>query len=191
MAPPSRRDELVEAALGLFLRNGFHATGIAAILAAAGVNKMTLYHHFASKEELVAAALELRDRRFRDWLFGRMAELAPTDPRARLLALFDALGEWFRGESTLDPVFRGCAFIKAAGEYGDAGDPTHRLAAAHKTRIVEELTELCRQAGLSDPDARARRLALLKEGAIVEAFVRGDVEAWRTAREMAEHVLVD
>lgn len=189
MAPPSRRDELVDAALGLFLANGFHATGIAAILAAAGVNKMTLYHHFGSKEELVAAALELRDRRFRDWLFGRMVELAPGDARGQLLALFDALGEWFRGESALDARFCGCAFIKAAGEYGDADDPAHRLAAAHKTQVLDGLAALCRQAGLADPDGTARRLALLKEGAITEAFVRGDVEAWRTAKAMAAGML--
>ncbi|HLO76348.1 MAG TPA: TetR family transcriptional regulator [Magnetospirillum sp.] len=189
MAPPSRRDELVEAALALFLRNGFHATGIAAILAAAGVNKMTMYHHFASKEDLVAAALELRDRRFRIWLFGRMAHLAPDDPRGRLLDMFDALGEWFRGESELDPVFRGCAFIKAAGEYGDPGDPTHHLAAEHKQRVVDELTVLCAQAGLSDPEGRAAQLALLKEGAIVDAFVRGNLESWRAAKRMAERVV--
>lgn len=189
MAPPSRRDELVEAALGLFLANGFHATGIAAILAAAGVNKMTLYHHFASKEELVAAALELRDRRFRDWLFGRMTELAPGDARGQLLALFEALGQWFRGESALDPRFCGCAFINAAAEYGAADDPTHRLAAAHKAKVLEGVAALCRQAGMADPDHAARQLVLLKEGAIVEAFVRGDRDAWKTAREMAVMVL--
>lgn len=189
MAPPSRRDDLVEAALALFLSNGFHATGIAAILAAAGVNKMTLYHHFASKEELVAAALELRDRRFRDWLFGRMAELAPDPGRGRLLALFDALGEWFRGEATLEAQFRGCAFIKAAGEYGDPADPAHRLAAAHKQAVVEGLAELCRAAVLDDPDGCARQLALLKDGAIVEAFVRGDRQSWRAARALAERLL--
>ena len=72
MPPKSRREELVEAALRLFLRDGFHATGIAAVLVAADVSKMTLYHHFQSKEELIQAALELRDRRFRDWLFTRM-----------------------------------------------------------------------------------------------------------------------
>lgn len=187
MAPPSRRDHLVEAALALFQENGFHATGIAAILAAAGVNKMTLYNHFSSKEELVGAALELRDRRFRAWLFGRMTELAPGDARGQLLALFDALGEWFRGEATLDTTFRGCAFVKAAGEYGDGDDPTHRAAATHKTKVIEGLAALCAQGGL--PESRARHLALLKEGAIAEAFVRGDLEAWRTAKEMAEGLL--
>lgn len=189
MAPPSRRDELVETALSLFLHNGFHATGIAAILAESGINKMTLYHHFDSKEDLVAAALELRDRKVRDWLFGRMAELAPDHGRGRLLALFDTLGEWFRGESALDARFWGCAFVKAAGEYADADLPAHRIATAHKQAVVDELAELCRRAGLSDPERRARQLALLKEGAIAEAFVRGDIEAWRTAREMARTVL--
>lgn len=109
--------------------------------------------------------------------------------RGQLLSMFDTLGEWFRGESALDAVFHGCAFIKAAGEYGDDGAPAHRQAAAHKARVQAELAALCRQAGLPAADSRARQLALLKEGAITEAFVRGDREAWRTARDLAVLVL--
>lgn len=189
MAPPSRRDDLVEAALALFMRDGFHATGIAAILAKAGVNKMTLYNHFASKDELVHAVLELRDARFRHWLFPRMAQLAPGDPRQQLLAMFDALGEWFRGESSLDPSFLGCAFIKAAGEYGVAESLTHRLAAAHKAKVLSAIEDLCRQAAIAEPERAARQLVLLKEGAIIEAFVRGDKDSWQVARTMAEVLL--
>ena len=63
----SRRDHLVETALALFMRDGFHATGIDRILSHAGVAKMTLYNHFKSKEELILAALRLRDERFLVW----------------------------------------------------------------------------------------------------------------------------
>lgn len=189
MAPPSRRDDVVQAALRLFLRDGFHATGIAAILAEAGVNKMTLYNHFASKDDLILAALEVRDERFRTWLFGRMAELAPGDAGGQVLALFTALGEWFAGESSLDARFGGCAFVKVAGEYGDGAHPAHRAAKTHKDKIVASLEDLCRQAGLSDPAHCARQLALLKEGAIAEAFVRGQVQCWKTAQDMARRLL--
>ncbi|MCP4245656.1 MAG: helix-turn-helix transcriptional regulator, partial [bacterium] len=64
----SKKDQLVSVALDLFCRHGFHATGIDTIVAEAGVAKMTLYKHFRSKEDLVVAALELQDRRSREWL---------------------------------------------------------------------------------------------------------------------------
>lgn len=188
MAPPSRRDDIVEAALRLFLRDGFHATGIAAIIAEAGTTKMTLYSHFPSKEALIAAALERRDHLFRTWLFGRMEDLGGADAKARLLALFDALGEWIDGRAKpLGSSFQGCAFVRAAGEFVAPDDALHRQAAAHKQAIVEHLADLCRQAAL--PTDTAAQLALLKEGAIAEAFVRGDRHAWKTARDLASLIV--
>jgi AcrR family transcriptional regulator len=192
MAPPSRREDLVEAALSLFLRDGFHATGIAAILDEAGLTKMTLYHHFKSKEDLIVAALELRDRRFRDWLFGRMQAIGGT-PRSQVLNMFDALGEWFRGEAVIGgagpEAFRGCPFVKAAAEYAEAGDPIHLAAGDHKRRIVESLGEMCHKAELPEPERLARRLALLKEGAIADATIAGDALAAAEAKLMAVRML--
>lgn len=192
MAPPSRRDDLVVAALRLFLNDGFHATGIAAILDAAGLTKMTLYHHFKSKEELIVAALELRDRQFRDWLFGRMQAIGGT-PRSQVLNMFDALGEWFRGEAAIGgdgtETFRGCPFVKASAEYAEPGDPIHRVAGDHKRRIVETLGEMCHKAELPEPERLARRLALLKEGAIADATIAGDAQAAAEAKIMAVRML--
>lgn len=188
MAPPSRRDDIVQAALRLFLKDGFHATGITAIVTAAGTTKMTLYSHFASKDDLIAAALERRDQLFRTWLFARMEVLGGTAARARLLAMFPALGEWFRGQAQpLGGDFVGCAFVRAAGEFVAADSPVHRQAAAHKQAIIDHLAPLCAQAG--QPPERAHQLALLKEGAIAEAFVRGDHESWKTALVMAERMM--
>ncbi|MCZ6886228.1 MAG: TetR/AcrR family transcriptional regulator, partial [Alphaproteobacteria bacterium] len=62
----SKRDHLIETALGLFCRDGFHATGIDKILAASGCAKMTLYNHFTSKDELILAVLHRRDETFRN-----------------------------------------------------------------------------------------------------------------------------
>lgn len=192
MAPPSRRDDLVLAALRLFLRDGFHATGIAAILDEAGLTKMTLYHHFKSKEDLIVAALDLRDRQFREWLFGRMQAIGGT-PRAQVLNMFDALGEWFRGEAVIggpEPEsFRGCPFVKAAAEYAEPGDPIHLVAGDHKRRIVETLGEMCHKAELPEPERLARRLALLKEGAIADATIAGDALAATEAKFMAVRML--
>ncbi|WP_420409765.1 TetR/AcrR family transcriptional regulator [Hoeflea sp.] len=181
----SRRDELVETALKLFYIHGFNATGIDRILAESGVAKMTLYKHFRSKDELILAALNLRDERFRNWLMGEM-ERASADPVERLLAMFDALETWFRGEAFKGLGFSGCAFINAASEFGSQDHPAHRLSAEHKRRVGDYLEKLCSEAGFLEPRKMAEQLALLKEGAIATAHVRNMVGAARIAKEMAQ-----
>lgn len=186
--PKSRRDDLVETALKLFYSGGFNATGIDKILAESGVAKMTLYKHFRSKDELILAVLHRRDEQFRNWLMGEMEKAAP-DPRGRLLAMFDALEAWFEGRAFRGQGFYGCAFINAAGEFGDHAHPAHRAAAEHKRRIVAYLERLCAEAGASDPARLAEQLALLKEGAIATAQVRGRSEAAQLARGMASRMI--
>jgi AcrR family transcriptional regulator len=61
-ASTPKRDLLMDTAADLFYRDGYHAVGIDRILAEAGLAKMTLYHHFASKDELIVAVLERRGR---------------------------------------------------------------------------------------------------------------------------------
>ncbi|WP_323771569.1 TetR/AcrR family transcriptional regulator [Antarctobacter sp.] len=184
----SRRDDLVETALKLFYLHGFNATGIDRILAESGVAKMTLYKHFRSKDELILAALQLRDERFRNWLMTEM-EKASADPKERLLAMFDALETWFQGKAFKDLRFSGCAFINAASEFGDHDHPAHRIASEHKRRIVDYLEKTCREAGLSQPERVAEHLALLKEGAIATAHVRNMPEAALLAQDMARAVV--
>lgn len=177
--PTSRRDHLVETALALFNRDGFHATGIDGILAEAGVAKMTLYNHFKSKDELILAALRLRDERFRDW-FVRSVEARAANPRGRLLALFGALDEWIN-----QPDFSGCAFINASAEYGRPDDPIHRAAAEHKRLVRDYVRGIAAQAGAPDAGALADVLSLLLEGAIVSAQVSGQRDAAKLARRAA------
>ncbi|MFB3114561.1 MAG: TetR/AcrR family transcriptional regulator, partial [Nitrospirales bacterium] len=61
----SKRDQLIQTAVKLFAKNGFHATGVDTIAAESGVTKRTLYAHFRSKDELVLAALRQYDGVFR------------------------------------------------------------------------------------------------------------------------------
>jgi AcrR family transcriptional regulator len=185
MVADSRREHLVETALRLFYTHGFHATGIDKILAEAGVAKMTLYKHFRSKDELILAALRRRDELFRNWLMGAM-EHAASDPRERLLAMFEALDDWFNERALGTLGFHGCAFIKASSEFDDADHPVHRACAEHKRMIVDYLTGLAAAAGAADPAALAEQLALLKEGAIVTAQVRGATNAAQQAKFIAQ-----
>lgn len=53
----SRRDEILEIAVGLFAARGYHGVSMDDIGSAAGVTGPALYHHFAGKEAMLAAAL--------------------------------------------------------------------------------------------------------------------------------------
>ena len=181
---PSKRDELVRESLKIFYRDGFHATGMDLLSAETGISKTTMFKHFRSKEDLILATLRLRDENFRNWLFRRMEQAGP--PRAQLLAMFDALKEWFD-----EPGFRSCMFIKAASEYPDPGHPIHAQAAEHKRLLFRQLEKIAADAGADDPAALARTLLLLKEGAIVTAHIGHEADPAGDAKAAARRFLSD
>ncbi len=162
---PTKRDELVQKALKVFYQYGFHATGMDMLATETGISKTSIYKHFRTKEDLILAVLRLRDEHFRNWLYRRMEELADS-PRQQLIAMFDALEEWF---NEID--YKGCMFIKASSEYQEASHPIHKQSADHKRMLERHITQLAENAGLTNPDVLARQLLLLKEGAIVTAHL--------------------
>ncbi|MFQ5566837.1 MAG: TetR/AcrR family transcriptional regulator [Paracoccaceae bacterium] len=177
---PTKRDELVGKALAAFYRTGFHATGMDRLAAETGVSKTSIYKHFRSKEELILAALRLRDEQFRNYRARRLEMLADT-PRGQLLALFDVLGEWFRQDG-----FQGCMFIKASAEYQEPDHPIHAQSAEHKRLLFVAVRKLAEEAGAADPAALARALMLLEEGAIVAAHLGYAPDPAGDARAAAE-----
>ncbi len=172
----------------LFYANGIHATGVDRIIAESGIAKMSLYKHFRSKEVMVLAFLNRRDERWCGWLAARVDALATRAhrPDARILAIFEALGEWFASEE-----FRGCAFINAAVEFADAGHLARIAAAAHKTRVRDYIASECRKARLRQAAEAAARLALIVEGAIITAQLGEIQTAAPRAKAIARATLVD
>lgn len=179
----TKRDELVRKALEVFYRNGFHATGMDKLAAESGVSKTSMYKHFRTKEDLILAVLRLRDENFRNWLYRRMDELGDT-PQNKILAMYDALEEWFSEQG-----FRGCMFIKASAEYQEVDDAIHVQSAEHKRLLFEHVSALCADACLSSPDSIARQLLILKEGAIVTAVLGRGPSAARDAKAAASKLL--
>lgn len=179
----SKRDALLDTAEALFSRQGYRAVGIDTVLAQAGVAKMTLYKHFRSKEELIAAVLERRGKSIASALAERIAA-APAEPRARLLAVFDWLAEAVRS-----PEFHGCLFIKAASEYPAAEDLPRQAALAFKEGCRTLLEGLCRDLDAGDPEGLARQLQLLLEGTLVMAFLQRNPQAAGDAHRAAEALL--
>jgi AcrR family transcriptional regulator len=183
MPTATGRDRVLEAAYGLFSRDGVRAVGVDTIVAEAGVAKMTLYRNFGSKEQLALAFMELREERWTHaWLQAEIERRGAT-PRERLLAIFDVFGEWF-GEAD----FEGCAFVSILLELSDPDDPVRQAAIRHLANIRVIVGELADQAGIEDTKAFARSWHILMKGSIVAA-AEGDRDAALRARQLGELLL--
>lgn len=180
----SKREQLIEAAMDLFQERGFRATGIDAILSRAGVAKMTLYKHFGSKDDLVFAALRRADEQWRHW-FAQEVERRATDPRGRLIAIFEIATDLIGR-----PDFQGCMFVRAAGEFTDQDDPVRSACAEHNKLLTRYLTGLAEDAGAADPADLASQLTILFLGAIASAQVNGAADPGCVACRAAR-VLID
>lgn len=179
--PSPARDRLLAAAQIRFNEDGYNGAGIDAIIADAGIARMTLYNHFASKDALIEAVLERRHQDLTVWIMEGVNRRA-EDPVARLLAVFDVLGDWLGSDS-----FRGCLFIRAVGELGVSHDAVRQAASDHKTWYRRFFRENAVAASLADPNRLADDLLLLLEGATARALVDG---GGRAEAERAKRIAV-
>lgn len=159
--PPRAR--ILSAAGELFYRYGIRAVGVEAIAETAGTNKMTLYRHFASKDELVAEYLR-QWANAADQCWERFALAHPGDPLRQLDAwLAEMAGH------VAAPNERGCALANAAIELAEKDHPARRVIEGFKRAQRTRLVRLSEAAGLDDPEMLADELHLLLEGARVTA----------------------
>jgi AcrR family transcriptional regulator len=155
------RERILAASRELFYRYGIHVVGVDAIAEAAGTNKMTLYRHFGSKDELIAECMRQLAAEF-EASWDRIADAHAGNPRGQLLAWLKHVGEF-----KLNTTDRGCAFVNAAVQLADQNHPARRVIEAHKMAIREKLVRLCREARLVEPELLADKVFLLLEGARV------------------------
>ena len=159
--PPRQR--ILAVAGDLFYRHGIRAVGVDAIAEAAGTNKMTLYRHFTSKDELVAEYLR-EAAKLVDASWDRYAQAHPGDPLGQLRTW---LTEMAGHVASAD--LRGCPLANAAVELPEKDHPARRVIEESKLAQRGRLVQLAHSAGLSDPDMLADELYLLLEGARVTA----------------------
>ena len=176
------RERILQTAERLFYRDGYHAVGVDTIVAESGVAKMTLYRHFPSKDDLIAAYLERTNEQLLAWMEGLIAP--HDDPREVLEAVFEGVAKL-----ASSPECLGCAFVGAAGEFPEPDHPGHRAAAQHKRAVVDRLRELAERAGAKDPNALAEELLLIMDGAWSAARVFGPGSHGRRA-EVAAKALI-
>ncbi|MEW1599783.1 TetR family transcriptional regulator [Streptomyces sp. NPDC093808] len=149
---------IVAAAEELFYERGITAVGVDLIAEHSGVTKRTLYNRFGSKDNLVAAYLSGRDRRWRSAV--RAAVDAGGSAEEAVTAPFEALKSW------TGTYARGCAFLNALAELPDPRHPGHRVAAEQKRWLLGLFEKLTTAAGCADPATLAARLFVLHEGAV-------------------------
>jgi AcrR family transcriptional regulator len=157
--PP--RERILAVASDLFYRQGIRAVGVDSIAEAAGTNKMTLYRHFTSKDELVAEYLR-RLAAEADTFWDKLTAAHPGNARAQLLAWLDSMGQAVTRHDE-----RGCALANAAVELPDKEHPARKVIEEHKNHQRQRLIALCRDAGGDEPEMLADELFLLLEGARV------------------------
>jgi AcrR family transcriptional regulator len=159
--PPRAR--LLAAAAELFYHHGIRAVGVDAIAEAAGTNKMTLYRHFPSKDELVAEYLR-QEAHKADACWDELEASHPGDPLAQIRAWVKVMAA-----HVADCEERGCALANAAVELPEKGHPARTVIEEFKRRQRAALIRLGQSAGLTEPDMLADELHLMLEGARVTA----------------------
>jgi AcrR family transcriptional regulator len=179
-ATPTARERLLAAANELFYAEGVHTVGIDRVIERAGVAKASLYNTFGSKDELVRAYLESRHLRMADRITRHLARY--TDPRERLLSVFEAQGELFA-----EPGFRGCAFASASAE--SPGELVEQASGEYRRWVRTLLTDLAGEAGVAAPEMLGRKLHMLYDGSSLAARMDRDPAAAATARAAAATLL--
>ncbi len=154
------RERILLAARDLFHRHGIRGVGVETIAEAAGTNKMTLYRHFDSKDDLIVAYLHGVAAEI-DEMWLDIEREHPGDMLAQLKL-------WLvYAEECVNTDDRGCDLANAAVELTEDGHPGRRIIEQLKTEHRNRLAALCRRAGISQPEVLADALTLLLEGARV------------------------
>jgi AcrR family transcriptional regulator len=154
------RERIIDAACDLFRKHGIRGVGVDAIAEAADTNKMTLYRHFGSKDDLVVAWLREVEQ-VGEAAWRNLQTAHPEDPMARIYDWVGMVAECAVGDG------RGCDMANTAIELSEMDHPARRVIMEFKTRHRERLVQLCRDAGIIEGDLLADALYLLVEGARV------------------------
>jgi AcrR family transcriptional regulator len=177
------RQQIIEAADQLFYAEGLAAVSMDRIAERAGVTKKTLYYHFRSKDELMGAFLESRHgrvlERYQNWAGTNGTVAERVERMLRRLA-----------QSTKEPSWHGCAFVRAACELADRpGHPAFLAARRHKRAFEQWIRELLASEGRPDVGHLARSLMVLLDGAIVQALIHRDSDYVESAALMARNLI--
>lgn len=179
------RKKILNAASKLFYENGIRSVGVDLVAETAGVTKRTLYYHFKSKDELIAAYLEARNEPVLAGLKSAI-ESANGSPADRVAALFDMLAAESRA-----PTWRGCPFARMAAELpAEQTHPARQIASDHKHAFETWLTGWFRAQGVGRSSMLAQQIIVLVDGAITQMLIHDD-PGYAKASGVAARSLID
>ena len=173
---PNTRERIVSAASKLFYAEGIRAVGVDAVAEAAGVTKRTLYYHFKSKDDLIAAYLEGRDQPNLK-LFQKWFSEAEGGVASRVEGIFFNLAHAAR-----HPKWKGCGFLRPPAELASMpGHPAIRIGAAHKKKFEDWLRQAFEAEGIVEAEELARQVLLLLDGSFAVVLLHRDPSYMETA----------
>jgi AcrR family transcriptional regulator len=153
------RDRILDAARELFRKHGIRGVGVDAIASAADSNKMTLYRHFGSKDDLIVACLQAATREW-DAFWERIEARNPDDAEAQLDDWIDRVAEGIRSGGDCN-----CEILSAAFQLMPDDGSALKVINEFKTRQRDRLARICGDAGVDDYELLTTTLVLLIEGA--------------------------
>jgi AcrR family transcriptional regulator len=170
LGPERRRPQVLDAALDLFLENGYEGTSMDAIARAAGVTKPVVYACFPSKDQLFRALLAREEERILDEIQAAFTETDLADPEATLI---EGMTGFLRAVASSPDVYR----IIFLGEGGGNAAVARRIQRGREAQ-VEALSALARGWLETRPAAQRPSPAELEATAqLIGAAIAGLAEA--------------
>jgi AcrR family transcriptional regulator len=171
---------IVSAASKLFYGEGIRAVSMDAVAEKAGVTKRTLYYHFKSKDDLVAAYLHGRDQPnlslFAQWFAATEGGLAE-----KIRGMFVRLAQ-----SARHPKWKGCGFLRTTAELANMpGHPAMKVGAAHKKKFENWMRLQFEAEGIEAALPLARQIMLLMDGSFAVTLLHRDPSYMETAGDAA------
>lgn len=182
--PAPSKIKILATADELFYQEGIHTVGVDRIIAGARVTKATFYKHFRSKDLLIIAYVEGRDRQVREWFTAR--EQTGDDPREIARALVDSINE-----EAIRPGFRGDPFINAAAQFADENHPVRIAVTAHRDWYAKRIEQLFRDLGHPRPGDAADDLILARDGALAGGYVGDPIAAGAALHRSLDRILAE
>ena len=178
------RERIIAAASKLFYGQGIRNVGMDLIAEKAGVTKRTLYYHFRSKDDLVAAYLDARDQPnlalFQRWFAETKGDLAE-----KTRGIFVNLAK-----SARHPKWLGCGFLRTAAELANMpGHPAIKVGAAHKKKFEKWMQEEAEAAGIGNSMPLARQIMVLLDGSFAVSLLHRDPSYMESAGDAARSLV--
>jgi AcrR family transcriptional regulator len=178
------RKQILDGAYRLFRRRGYGRVTMDDIGAEARLTKRTLYHHFESKDQLLAEVLTAQHE-LAVQAFKTFGDRLSGSPEAIVTGMFRELAVWAD-----KPRWAGSGFTRLVIELADSpGHPARLIARRHKARLEHCFCELLEQSGVRRAAELSRAIWLLSEGAISLILVHGDHGYSDAASEAANTLL--